>query len=252
MLYIHTLKDLSPKCAEIEVIPLIRDIKINQPYPLSEEKVKENFSAFAVSNSDIQSQMLAFELVPSTVEEIKSLIQSDGQYETVNVQRAIAALQEMPPALQKNIEYCQQILVWQEMFLERITPLLSSIPKLRTLEEKQDYDKKLSAIFEMILRTKDFRFHFDDIVNEAQVARMTALIESMEHGFLFPVKLEEHLKQERFDEIKERIPQEELDRVSKITQSIKDISKGVQRAYDNNMRMIQMAVHLYAYIKAMR
>jgi hypothetical protein len=71
----------------------------------------------------------------------------------------------------------------------------------------------------------------------------------MENGFLFHLLLEEEINKIKFNIIKNRIPKEELERIEKIKQKVSDIKKGVDRAYENNMRMVQLAVILYSYIK---
>lgn len=251
MLYIHTLKDLHPKTAEIEIVPLVREIKQNNSYPLKDEKVSAHLADFFVSAADIDSMALALDVVPETVKELKELTSSPN-YEIENLERAIAALQEMPPALKKNLEYCREIFQWQEFFLTGITRVLNKIPTLKTREEQVEHNEKISALFEKILRNKEFNFNFWDVVNEAQLSRINNLVESMEQGFVFPVKLEEHLKQLNFNDLKNRIPEEELEKVQRITLNIKEIQKGVQRAYENNMRMINMSLVLYAYIRALK
>ena len=59
MLYIHQLKDLTPKSADIEVVPVIREIKTRTPYPLREENVKDYFELFFVSESEKKTMQRA-------------------------------------------------------------------------------------------------------------------------------------------------------------------------------------------------
>ena len=52
-----------------------------------------------------------------------------------------------------------------------------------------------------------------------------------------------------FSIIRRRIPSSEIEKVSEITRNIIEIKKGVDKAYDYNMKMVQMIVNLYSYIK---
>jgi hypothetical protein len=111
------------------------------------------------------------------------------------------------------------------------------------------YNNKLNIIFQKILRNKEMYFNFEGIINEANTEHLNALSTSMENGFLFHLLLEEEINKIKFNIIKNRIPKEELERIEKIKQKVSDIKKGVDRAYENNMRMVQLAVILYSYIK---
>ena len=253
MLYIHTLKDLNPKSAEIESVMITREIKDKNSYPLVESKVNDHFSVFFISQTDIENMQNALQLIPSTVELIEQLPQAQGwEFEIVNIERASAALKEMPEALQNNINYAQSILNNQIFFAPEVTMILNKLPTLKSQDDRQKYEQRIKALFAELLRTSDFRFQFTDIVNEGQVERMNALVESMEKGFFFPVKLEEHLKKQDFTSISQRFPVEQIQKVHEITDNIKLIQKGVTRAYEHNMRMINQSVVLYSYIKWLR
>lgn len=253
MLYIHTLKDLSPKSLEIESTPLVREIKQNNKYPLSESGLKDHLLSFFVSATDLELMSKSLELIPRTVEEIDSLPPDEEIYEQISLKRARSVLQELPEALQKNIQYAQLIFEAQELLISQITFLLNKVPELRTTEEKVDYDQQMSIIFEMILRNgRDFRFNFIDIVHEGPLAQITNLVEGLSQNFFFHVQLEEYLKKQDFGAISQRISPAEIEKVNCISQQIVEIQKGVQRAHDLNMRMTNLAVVLYSYIKWLR
>ncbi|MFH1209476.1 MAG: hypothetical protein V1663_01680 [archaeon] len=256
LIYIHTLKDLSPKSAEIESTYLVRDLKQRGKLPLKEDDIVEEFSSFFVSKTDIDAMIKALDTVPLTVQEIIDVSQEKGDkgnFELINLQRACSALQEIPNPLRKNINYAKNLFEWQNLFITQVTPLLNIIPNLKTQNEKLMYQDKISNIFERILRNKEnFMFNFEDVIHEGQLTRMRDLSESMKNGFLFHVKIDEHLKKENFGNIKKRIPDDELERTNIINKKINDIKEGVERAYDANMRMVNMAILLYSYVRWLR
>jgi len=250
MLYIHTLKDLNQKFADVESIPLIREINTNNTFPLSDEKVKNHFSTFFVSNTDIEVMNKSLELIPTTIQDIIDLSKTKEYYELINIKRACSLLQEIPESLEKNINYAKRILEWQELFISQITTVLNNVPLAKNESEKRFYNERLNSIFEKLLRNKvSFVFNFQDIINEAQLTHIKDLSEGMINGFLFHIKLEEHLKKHDFDTIKKRIPNEEIEKVNAIHKKIISIKGGVERAYDHNMRMVTLSVILYSYIK---
>lgn len=126
------------------------------------------------------------------------------------------------------------------------------MPKSRRHEDLIALDQKLSVIFEKILRNNDLYFNSNNIINEAQIEHMNSISKSMVNGFLFHFTLEEELRKANFESIKHRIPPTELLRIENLTQKILEIKKGVERAYENNMRMVNLAVILYSYIKMMK
>jgi hypothetical protein len=87
------------------------------------------------------------------------------------------------------------------------------------------------------------------VVSEGQVSRVKDLGESMEKGFFFHVLLEEEIKKQSFELIKSRLSPEKVRRIDALRMSVEHIRKGVEAAYDMNMRMLQWSLVIYGYIK---
>ena len=90
-----------------------------------------------------------------------------------------------------------------------------------------------------------------DIINEAHVSNVGGLIESFGKGYFFHYTLEEELKKVNFESIMGRIPPESLQKVKEIEDNLVIIKKGIDRAYDVNMRQVNCALVLYSYVKWM-
>jgi hypothetical protein len=252
MLYIHQLKDLTPRSADIEVVTVIREIKTRTPLPLREENVRQYFELFFVSESEKKSMTKALEIIPASITEIQALLSTqDREYEAVNLQRAITMLNEIPQFLLNNLNYAKEIADWQDGFASSFAPLFNQLTTLKTKsqDEKIEVNNQLNNIFEKLLRSSEFAFNYKDVVSEGQTSRMKDLNESMEKGFFFHVLLEEEIKKQSFDIIKSRISGEKLRKVDLTRMKISDIKRGVDAAYDLNMRMLQWALVVYGYIK---
>jgi len=250
MLYIHQLTHLSPKMADLESVYLVRDLREKVKLPLKEEVMEEAFCEFFVSSSELQLVEESAALVEPTIESIKSLAQLESElYEAVSLQRAIQALQPITAALESNLAYLQQVQVWQATSASGMTLLLNQIPKLRTQEEKLRVNDEIKGLFQFLLRNQGFIFHAPDMVHEGPVAQVNGLVESMQKGFFFHVSLEEEYKKVDFNTIKRLVPAEELQRVEQIEQNILKIKKAADTAYNANMRMVNLSVILYSYVK---
>jgi hypothetical protein len=251
MLYIHALHHLTPKTAEVESVYLIREIKGKTPYPLKESQMQEYFGDFSVSETDTQAMSHSLSLVEPTIQEVERLLQeNDPIHESVALQRTLQMLKNVPAAMQKNISFTEAIMYWQQgTFITDLTTVFNSLPKLKTREEKISGNDKLNDIFGKILRNKDFAFNGYDLVNEGQVSEMNALIESLNKGFLFHYTLEEEMRKESFDNIKHRLPPAKVQEIDQIKKNIEEIKRGVERAYQCNMRMVNTALVMYAYVK---
>jgi hypothetical protein len=247
MLYIHNLKDLNRKSAEIEVTQLIRDIKKIQKQPLTFEGLHKHLAEFFISKTDMDMMGQALNIIPDTVHAIVALSKSGGPYATVNMKRACEALEEIPLPLNNNITYGQTMFEWQESMVSEMHELLVAIPKLKGDAEKKAHDKRLSAVFETILRNTEFAFNYKDIINEAQTQRMKSLLDSIDKGFFMHMKLEDHLKKD--NPASKQVPQTDKAKLDEITKNIRLIKASVDRAYDHNMRMLDLAIILYAYIR---
>jgi NADH dehydrogenase/NADH:ubiquinone oxidoreductase subunit G len=249
MIYIHRLTDLNPKSVDIESTLIIRELKRKNP-KLIEEEFHKDFDTLFISDSDSQAISNALSLINPTIEDINLIFEkNDPLYEPINLKRAIDILKETPDPLFKTLNYAEDMKKWKEQFVREITQILNIIPTLKKKEDMELYNNKLNIIFQKILRNKEMYFNFEGIINEANTEHLNALSTSMENGFLFHLLLEEEINKIKFNIIKNRIPKEELERIEKIKQKVSDIKKGVDRAYENNMRMVQLAVILYSYIK---
>lgn len=252
MLYVHQLNHLTPKIAELESVYLVRELKQKHRYPLQAEKVAEEFSDLRISETDTQFLQEALALIGPTIELVNNiLLQKDPLHEPINIQRTLQLLKELPPYVINQLEYLEDITVWQEPFLRNIASLLNTIPKLRTTEEKIRVNNQLKEIFQKILRNPEMHFNATDLIGEGSKAQIEGLHESMMKGFFFKVTLEEELKKVDFAIIQKRLPSERLAETETIERNIANIKRGLERAYQVNMCMVHCAVILYAYIKWM-
>ncbi|MBI2665034.1 hypothetical protein HYX12_00240 [Candidatus Woesearchaeota archaeon] len=250
MIYIHQLNHLNPKAADNESTYIIRELKQRQKWPLDTLQVIEHLKVFLVTEEDQSIISQALESAEPTIQKVVGLFrQQDPLHEHINVQRAVEILHGVVPHLKNNLAYTQEIFQWQVQLLSEITPLLNSVPKLRTMEEKVRCNNCLKQIFEKILRNPEFYFNFEEIVGEGPKAQIASLCESMSKGFFFHVTLEEELKKLNFIAIKDRIPLEKLEEAESIEKDILQIKKGIDQAYDSNFRLMNLAIVLYSYVK---
>lgn len=253
MLYIHSLKDLNNKSAEIESVYLIREIKRKTPPPFNEGKLLDYFSLFFVSKTDLENMSQALELIPNTIKEIEELPKGSGDYELLNIKRACSALTEIFEPLKNNITFAMDISEWQDSSIIEMAALLKGIPALRSNDEKMVFEKRIGAVVEKVLRNReDFMFNANDIINEAHTSRGNYLKECVDKGSFFHVKLEEYIQRQDFNAIAKRLPKEDLERFNSINKNITVIKEGLERAYESNMRMISFAITFYAFIKIVR
>lgn len=239
-----------PAVAEVESVPLIRDIKRETRFPITEQQIRERFSGFFVQAADIGVMQASLQQVQPAINEIQKLLErKDGDFEDVNLLRALKLVSENPSALYHNIHFAQQISEWQDGFVKEITEIFNRMPELKTQEEKIEFNERLNKVFEKILRNKEFCFKFEDLVHEMQVEHLNDLRTILPQGYLFKITVEEDLNKVDFNVIKKRIPRSKLDISERILGQIVDVKNGVEVAYKINMRMIEWAVMLYAYVK---
>ncbi len=250
MLYIHQLNHLSQKMADLESVYLVRELKEKTPYPLREEKLASLFSPFFVSPTELQAIDQSLNLVEPTMELVKSLLGKQlPLYESINLQRTIQMLLSLPVHLQNNLTFLQEFQIWQSSLHGDVASLLNRIPQLKMTEEKIKTNDQIKSMFMFLLRNKDFFFNYHDVINEGQVATAESLREGMGKGYFFHFTLEEETKKLSYNEIKLRIPATELEAVAVIEENILKIKNGVDIAYKANMRVVNLSVILYSYVK---
>ncbi|MBN1792789.1 hypothetical protein JW826_03850 [Candidatus Woesearchaeota archaeon] len=251
-LYIHQLKDLTPKSADIESVFIIRDLKKKTPLPLDSDGVYDYFSLFFISESEKEKMEEALALIEPTIEAIKKIASlKDPDFEPINLRRVVEMLSDVPAPLTINLSYAKSISDWQEEFSRQFAPMLNKVPALRSQQERVSMNDWLNSIFLKLLRKDTMAFHYLDVVNEAQLNRMTDLYESMQNGFIFKVSLEEELKKHDFETRKRRISDEKLRLYEEIKAKVMEIKAGVDASYELNVRMMNWALIVYSYIKMM-
>jgi len=249
MIYIHELKALNPKSAEIESVPIIREIKQKTRLPVSEEHMLSDFARFMVKDSDIKSMEKAAELIPLAMQEILDFSKASQNAEQINLKRFHTGLQEIDEHLKVNVEFAKMIFSWQFPAMGEIAELVNKTRSLKTKEDKVRFNSEISTIFKTVLRNKQFNLLFWDMVHEAQIQRAKEMMQAVEEGTLFHIEVDEFTKKTPFSEIRKRLPQEELAMFDSIAAKALEIKRGVDTAYDINTRMIGFAVQLYSYMK---
>jgi len=250
MLYIHALHNLTSKTADVESVYLIRDIKDKTPYPLKKEQMTNYFAQFVLKDEEEKTMRNSLALVEPTLAKMRALIlEKNDLHESVNLQRTEQILSDVTVSMNKNLDYFNEIFIWQMSFIAEMTIIFNSLPKLKTREEKVAGNDKLNVLFQRVLRNDKFGFNGFDIVNERQVEEFKALHESMLKGYLFHYSLEEELRKASFTDIRSRIPADRLKEVEEIHKEILEIQKGINIAYAANMRMVNLALVMYAYVK---
>ena len=250
MLYIHKLSQFNQKAADLESVYLIRELKQKTPFPFINNQIQELLTEFLVSDTDKTLIEQALPLIEPTIAIANKLVDEKSElHETANCIRTTQILRELPVPIQNSLLYVYDLHNWQKQFTEEITPLLNSLSKLRTAEQKTVANNRLKDMFKKILRGDEFVFKYPDLVNEGEISAVDGLIESLDRGFLFHFTLEEELKKASFNDLKRRLPQNKIDEAEQIRQNLLLIKKGVDRAQQVNMRMINLAVVMYAYVK---
>ncbi len=250
MVYVNELRHLNLKSAELESSTIVRELKEKTPYPLTNEKLQGQVAELLLSETDKETMLHAFHLVQPTIEEVMSLLTDQTSlYEQVNLQRALTMLNELLVPLKKNIDYADEIVAWQENWIQQTIPVLNGIPRSKTAEEKNAWNRHFSDFFEKILRNSEFGFNYHDIINEAHLDHIRGLDEGMSKGFLLHITLEEELKKVNYETLKARLPPETVQFLEHVRGNIEIIKRGVERAYQGNMRMVQWTLMMYAYVK---
>ena len=253
MLYIHSLRDLTQKTADIESTPIVRVIKDKFKLPIAEEKLKEHFSYLFVSDEDKQAIKNALDLIEQTMQEIVKLaLTKDSDFELISLQRAYNILKAMPGNLAKDLEFTEEISSWQNQFALEAVDVLNNLSSLKSKEEKISYNKKLNEFFVKILRSNEFRFNCQDIINEVQLEAIKSLSEGMSEGFFLHRTLEEHMNNLKVERVRVRISADKLAAVDNIASNMEQIRRGIETAYKINMNMINWSILLYAYIRWLR
>lgn len=249
MLYIHKLHDLNAKNAEIESIQIIRDLKKNTPRPITQITLQQQFEEYFVSKTQLETMMLALNKIQPAIDALYDLGKNnDGSLEMVNVERAIRTLRTLPERLHNNIAFSRTIADWQEQAMVIATSVLNTLPTLQTDEQRQRCNQQINEFFKK-LNCADLRFDSSTLINEGHVETITSLNKTMTEGFLFHFSLEEHLKKKTFADIKHRIAPGTLAQTEALHNLITDIKRGIDEAYQCNMRLIEWAVIFYAYIR---
>lgn len=253
MIYLKNLNQLTPKIADIESVPLIRDIKRNFSLPVKEDVIRGHFFPYFIKEHDIELMKSSLLIIKPTLEGFSVLLEKkDSDYAPINIVRAHKLVSEVNEPLLINLRYAEEIFAWQEEFVKEATLIFNSLPGARSQEKKLELNNRLNALFQKVLRNKEFTFMYSDLVNEAEVEHMKGLRDMISNGFLFYIKMEEELNKVGFNSIKKRIPLDKLKNSEALGDNVSKIKMGVDTAYQINMNMISWSVLLYSYVKVLK
>ena len=253
MIYIHKLDQLSPKTANIEVVPIIREIKPKTKLPLSKEEIRNSFIPYFVKDEDSSVMEHSLEIIPTAVQELKKLLdEKNAIYEEINIARAMKLIQEIPGPLKQNLAYAKTMFQNKNAFFDEAFNVISSIPNCKNYDQKAELNKKINELFKYLLRSEEFRFNCQDLITEAHTNHINDLANMLSNGYLFHVRIEEELNKASFETIRLRIPRDRLLISERIKSQVLEIKKGVDKAYKINMLTINVALLLYSYIRILK
>jgi len=253
MVYINKLQDLNPKTAEVDSVPIVREFKRDAPLPLTVEKLQKYVSNLFRTEDEKNTMLKSLEMIEHTFNMVKELYsQNNPLIEAINLERAMSILKELKEPLSNNINYAEEIFIWNDQIISDFIDTINSLSRLKTNEEKTAANKRLSDIFKMLLRNDNMFYNEQGIVGEARLEHIKSLGESMERGFFLHLNIEDELKKTNFRVIKSRLEQKDSLIIDEIEKNINDIKKGIETAYNHNMRMIKLALIFYSYIRISR
>lgn len=248
-IYIHELQRLEPKAAEIESVRLIREIKKINSYPITEQKLLSHLSKYFATQLDIDLMAYSLSKIAPAIKEIGIFSPSDTLLEPLNIKRAIGILKEVEPSLKNNILYAEEMMALQQIMIKELTEAMNALHDSKSQQEMAACNDRFSPIFEKILRNDKFALKYDDLIFEAHREHIDDLGRMIPNGYFFHILLEEEIKKTPFEEIKQRLPKSMVAQSERIASYAGEIEKGVDAAYYLNMRMINLALLLYAYVK---
>jgi hypothetical protein len=248
-IYIHELQRLEPKAAEIESVRLVREIKRVNSYPITEQKLLAHLSKYFARQLDLDTMAYSISKLEPALKEISVFNSSDTLLEPLNIKRSVGILKEVDTALKNNLQYGMQMMALQQVMIPELVKAMNSLHDSKNAGEMIACNDRFSNIFEAILRNDKFALRHDDLIFEAPRAHISDLTRMIPNGYFFHILLEEEIRKAHFDEWKSRLPKSMVAQSDRIGQYAIEIEKGVDAAYQMNMRMINLALLLYAYVK---
>jgi len=250
--YIYSLKDLNQKSAEIESTPIARDMRTKLKFPVTYEIMDMILSPYFISDKEWSLMNDCFDSISPLIKDISAVPLDKPLLEPVNVQRAISMLSSIEPNLSNNIGYAIGLRQNKEKMLRDFVAALNMLRTQVHPYSLAEANKAFNDVFTSILRSDNFLFNAEGLVDEGQVKTIVSLHESMTLGYFFHKTLEDELKKLEFSKIKHKFPDDLVKQSDDFTKRIASIKSGFEAAYIHNMRMLEMALILYACLKVAR
>lgn len=261
MLYIHTLQDLNPKIAEIEIVPIIRNMKNSYKIPITFENFRDSVHSFDIAPEDIIQIKNSLEKIRLAMIKVIALA-SDKTYEIENIRRAYSTLNNIYFAIEGNIKYTEDIAQWIKDNSSEIVELLNKIPFDKTNQERVVRNNEISQVFKKMLRNNNFSFDHDDLVDESHVSKIKNLSESLKEGFLFRTQIQDFIKKnslycdiykidiEKFNRCTSSgLSEKSLNEVDEILKILEESTKGINVAFQSNMKVVNLSIYLLAFVR---
>jgi len=249
MIYILTPKDFNQKLADIEAVPMIRELKKRLAYPFSPDEIEAHIGVHFLTDDEHLKMKSAFEKIAPLRNLLCGCAGEDSQFVKINLKRAVDVLTRVEPHLAGTMQYALRLREHKCLISNSFAGVLNTITSTKDPAVLAGCNQHLNSIFSCVLRCTDMRYETAGIVDEGEVSSISSLYEGINSGSLFPVSLEDEIKKTGFSEKRSAIPKDQLELNNSILAEIDAIRAGVKTAYIHNIRMMSVAMVLYASLK---
>ncbi|MBT3406336.1 hypothetical protein HN419_04160 [Candidatus Woesearchaeota archaeon] len=220
----------------------------------SVNQISEEISNYFISESEVD----AMKSVQGVFDEIEGIMihisaladQKKKVYETMNIGRVKTIINEVPGALQRNIDLFENLLKVQQGLCNNVQ---SSLSRLRSGKNDTVLDalgKEMFSIMCDVLGNGEGRLKYEELINEQQYEHMNGIVGQLKDGYMFHFSVIDEMHTQSLAKLLEQqVPEEDRKINDHLMEKMLCVANAVNVAYNANWKIIAMTRKLFCIVK---
>jgi hypothetical protein len=179
---------------------------------------------------------------------INDVTSNPKNYESINVHRLKATVEELPGPLKLNIGELKKVESLQHAVPVAVKDLINAARNANSPEELQKIPKDSFKLMCAIANDENGELKPDQRINESHRSHIKDISERFKTGYIYHWSIEDELKKIPFQDIFSRLEKEQQDRFHKLAKDLDKLNESVDVAYQLNWRQISLIRRIYSVL----
>jgi len=214
------------------------------------ELLQEIFKDCMTTDEELLLSEKAEDVLGPTLEGINWLMDdvkaNPANYEAINIHRLKSTIEEIPPALEKNLAEMKHVISVQYAVPVAVKWLIDSAKTAVSGEELKKIFNEGFQLLCTLANDVQGELNPDLRINEAHQTHVDDMSQRFKKGYVYHWSIQDELKKVPFEEVFERLNQEQKDQFGKLSALLEALTTSVEMNYDFNWKQVALIRRVYS------